>query len=173
MVTRDWYSTLNLKIMHLSFLLICLLNWSVLVYPHVNTSQLNIYTCGKFYLYGGEKKEKANHSSRDIVDDDWLFWVVGSNFRNLIILLCVIFIIQVVNWPLGHLIYTELRWRSFIKSCPTLVLKDTNAVHRLVHRVGFCQTQCNTSIYYPDSDHLVDVLKALKTQIWLFSCCSH
>lgn len=71
----------------------------------------------------GEKKEKANHSSRDIVDDDWLFWVVGSNFRNLIILLCVIFIIQVVNWPLGHLIYTELRWWSFIKSCLTLVLK--------------------------------------------------
>lgn len=73
MATRDWYSTLNVKMMYLSFLLICLLNWSVLVYPHVNTSQLNIYTCGKFYLYGGEKKEKANHSSRDIVDDDWLF----------------------------------------------------------------------------------------------------
>lgn len=80
--------------------------------------------------------------------------------ETFIILLCVIFIIQVVNWPLGHLIYTELRWWSFIKSCLTLVLKDTNAVHWLVHRVGFCQTRCNTSIYYPDSDHLVDVLKS-------------
>lgn len=63
MVTRDWYSTLNLKMMYLSFLFICLLNWSVLVYPHVNTSQLNIYTCGKFYLYGGEKRKSQSQFS--------------------------------------------------------------------------------------------------------------
>ena len=71
-------------------LFIFLLNWSVWVYPHVNTSQLNIYTCGKFHLYR-EKKSQSQLSwycframgIAVIKAYDWLLRVVGSNFRGL------------------------------------------------------------------------------------------